>query len=69
VAHDLLSGAVKDCNLALEDRDEWIAAVAYAVEDVADARAALLTDVGERRQLGRGKRRACWSCHKLSLPV
>ncbi len=58
VADDLVAGRVEDRDLALEDRDERIAPIADAIQHLADLRRALLAELGERRQLRRGQRRA-----------
>ena len=51
VTDDLSSRGVEDGGLALDDRDQRIAAVTDREEDVADLRAALLAVLCEQRQL------------------
>ena len=51
VPDDLVSGRIEDRHLSLEDRDEGIASVADPEQHVPDGRAALLAELGERRQL------------------
>ena len=51
VPDDLLSGRIEDRHLSLEDRDERIPPVADSEQHVSDGRAALLAELGERRQL------------------
>ena len=45
VADDLVAGSVEDRDLALEDRDERVVAIADAIEHVADVRCALLAEL------------------------
>ena len=49
--YQLSAGRVLDRRFALEDRDERIAAIADAEQDVADRRGALLTVLREQREL------------------
>ena len=51
MADDLGPRGIEDRRLALDDRDQRIAAVTDLEEDVADVCAALLTVLGEQRQL------------------
>ena len=67
VADDLAAGGVQDRDLALEDRDERVAAVADPEEHVADRRRALLAERGERRELRGGEERARGRRHGLRL--
>ena len=52
VADDLAPGGVDDRDLALDDRDEGVAAVADLVQPLADLGAALLAVLGEGLELG-----------------
>ena len=54
---DLGSRGVEDRRLALDDRDQRVAAVTDLEEDVADLGAALLAVLGEQRQLSLRERR------------
>jgi hypothetical protein len=64
VAHDLAARRIDDRDLTLDNRDERVRAVADAIEDVADLRAALLTQRAEPPQLRRRERRTGGSSHQ-----
>lgn len=51
--HDLVPGLVLDDSLPLDDHDERVALVPYAVKDRAGLGGALLAEGGKRRQLRR----------------
>ena len=69
VPNDLVAGRVKDRHLALADRDERIRGIPDPVQHVADARRALLTQVGKRRHLRGGQRRDGGNCHRVSVAM
>src|SRR6185437_4415660 len=52
VTGDLVAGCVEHADLAFADRDERVALVADAVQDVTCRGGALLTELGERGKLG-----------------
>ena len=58
VADDLVAGGVEDRDLALDDRHEWVVAIADPVEHLADVSGALVAEFGEPGQLRRRQRRA-----------
>jgi len=51
VADDLVSRAVQNRDLALDDRDERVARIAHAVEHLAGLRRPLLADPGQGPKL------------------
>ncbi len=67
VPDDLVACGVENRHFALEDRDQGVAPVADAVQDVADLRGSLLAVLGERRQLGFGQHRTGRSFHCIEL--
>ena len=66
VAVDLRAGLVEDGRLALDDRDQRIAAVTDPKEDVADLSAPLLAVLGKQGELSRGEHRRP-GCHGRRL--
>ena len=66
VAVDLRAGLVEDGRLALDDRNQRIAAVTDPKEDVADLSAPLLAVLGKQGQLSRGEHRRP-GCHGRRL--
>ena len=67
VADDLVACRVDDRDLALENRDERVGAVADAIEHVADARGALFAQRAEPRQLRRREGGTGRSSHGRSV--
>jgi hypothetical protein len=68
VADELIAGGVEDRHLALEYRDERVAAITHLVEHVADVRSAFLSKLRERRQLRPGEQGTlAVSSHRPSL--
>jgi hypothetical protein len=63
VPRDLIVRGVVDRDLALDDRDERVAPVADAEQDVADVGGALLTYFRERLELCCRQHGACWAGH------
>jgi hypothetical protein len=77
VTHDFVAVGVGDGDLAVEDRNKWIASIADALEHLADIRHAFLAECGKcpylRRRQGhcwrRDKRtRSPWHRRDLCLP-
>jgi hypothetical protein len=55
---DLVPGRIDDRDLAVEDCDERVRPIADLIQQLTGGRSALLTDLGESRQLRRRKLRA-----------
>ena len=73
VPGDVVARGIEDRHLAIDDRDERVAAIADAIQHIPDVRAAFLAELGQRRQLRRGQRRARgrdWDvCHGIHYPI
>jgi len=67
MADDLVAVRIQDRHLALDDRNEGVAAVADAEQHVANVSRALLSDLPKRRQLRLGQPGTGGNCHRFSL--
>ena len=67
VPDDLVPRRVDDRDLALQDRDERVHAVADAIEHVSDARGSLFAQAAEPRQLRRRECGTGWSSHPAEV--